>query len=229
MNTKNTIALAMLILTSLSFTSCKKDSQDSREVVIPFEPTSHFIAGTITPKNGSYKSVFFIKLLEANKAVFVSSGNDFSGDYNLTKDSLIVTVSDPNNYRIAKFAINSDHQLTSAYYRALTTEYGATGQLLKIETTNQLLGKTFKGEEFKLGAVSNRKDFIYKFGPSALTYGSGLDAAAINSATNTYELINGSAFKYKSGTTVELGFIANKKLTVFRSSGLFYYGDFLQQ
>lgn len=88
---------------------------------------------------------------------------------------------------------------------------------------------TFKGEEFKLGALSNRKDLTYKFSPNSLSYGSGLDARAITVSSNTYESINGVAFKYKNGTNVELGFIADKKLTLFRSSGLFYYGEFAQQ
>ena len=222
--------LIIAFITALGLASCKKNSDDALgESPAKFDVTTQFIAGTITPKNGSYKSVYLIKLLEGNKAVFMSSGNDFSGDYILTKDSLIVTISDPNNYRIAKYAINAQNQLTSAYYRALTTEYTASGQLLKIESQNQLTGKTFKGEEFKLGAVSNRKDLIYKFSPGSLSYGSGLDAGVINVSSNTYELINGVAFKSKNGTNVELGFIADKKLTLFRSSGLFYYGEFTQQ
>jgi len=230
MKIKNKLALTMVGLVAIGLAGCKKNSDEILgESPAKFDATTHFIAGTITPKNGSYKSVYFIKLLDGNKAVFMSSGNDFSGDYSLTKDSLIVTISDPNNYRIAKYAINAQNQLTSAYYRALTTEYMASGQLLKIETQNQLAGMTFKGEEFKLGALSNRKDLTYKFSPNSLSYGSGLDARAITVSSNTYESINGVAFKYKNGTNVELGFIADKKLTLFRSSGLFYYGEFAQQ
>jgi hypothetical protein len=208
--------------------SCKKNAEPIDEGT-PFELTDNYIAGTITPKSGSYSSVYFIKLLQGNKGVFISSGNDFTGDYTLSKDSLIFTVSDPNNYRIVKFAINSDHKLTSAYYRALTTEYAATGQLLKIESSNQLAGKSFKGEEFKLGALSNKKDLVYRFNTTGTSYGQGVDASAIDVSANSFELINNSAFKYKSGSTVELGFIANKTLTVFRLSGLYYYGSYAQQ
>lgn len=220
--------LILLTICALALVSCKKDKA-SVEQEKPFVVTDFFIAGTTTPKSGSYSSVYFIKLLENNKATFMGSGNDFSGDYKLTKDSLIVTISDPNNYRIAKYAINDKHQFTSAYYRALTTEYTATGELIKIEATNQLAGKTFKGEEFKMGPTSFRKDLIYKFGAAGTTYGSGLDIATIDDRLNTYELINNSAFKFKNGTNVELGFVANKKLTAFRSSGLFYYGKYDQQ
>jgi hypothetical protein len=219
-------SLLVLIATLFALSGCKKDKTTTEQ---PFVATEYFIAGTITPKSGSYASVYFIKIMENNKAVFMGSGNDFTGDYTLTKDSLIVTISDPNNYRIAKFAINDQHQLTQAYYRALTTEYNATGELIKIEDTNQLAGKSFKGEEFKMGSVSFRKDLIYKFGATGTTYGSSLDASAINDKANTYELINNSAFKYKSGSNVELGFVANKKLTVFRLSGLYYYGKYEQQ
>ena len=221
--------LALLVALAVGVvSSCKKDDS-SHQAEKPFVISEYYIAGTITPKSGSYTSVYLIKLLEDNKAVFVGTGNDLRGEYSLTKDSLIVTIPDPNNYRTARFAINSEHQLTSSYYRALTTEYGSTGNLLKIEENNQLAGKVFKGEEFKMGPVSFRKDLNYKFNGSGLTLGSGIDLNAIDDEGITYELINNSAFKYKSGSTTEIGFLSNNQLTVFRSSGLFYYGRYAQQ
>jgi hypothetical protein len=54
-------------------------------------------------------------------------------------------------------------------------------------------------------------------------FGSGQDAATIDNTANNYTLIGGSGFKYVNGSTVEMGFVSEKKLTVFRSSGLFYY------
>ncbi|TDH26962.1 hypothetical protein EXU57_09160 [Segetibacter sp. 3557_3] len=226
---KNTFAKSMLftaiIMTSLA--ACKKDNTGPAEK--PFVVTDHYVAGTITPANNAYNSVYMISLLENNKAVFISSGNNFTGDYTLTKDSLIVIISDPANYRVAKFAINEKHELTSAYYRALTTEYKATGKLLEIEATNQLAGKTFKGEEFKMGPVSFKKDLVYKFSSTGTTYGSGTDPQTINDQSNAFELINNSAFKFKSGSNVEMGFYTNNQLTVFRLSGLYYFGTYTQQ
>jgi len=217
--------LVALTVALFAFSGCKKEKITAES---PFVATEHFIGGTITPKNGSYTSVFLIKLLADNKAVFMSSGKDFAGDYVLSKDSLIVTVSDPNNYRVAKFAINQKHELTSAYYKALTLEYNATGELITIGDKNQLAGKRFKGEEFKMGGTSYRKDLVYKFAASGTTFGADVEANADDKA-NTYELINNNAFRFKDGARVEFGFASNKKLTVFRLSGLYYYGKYDQQ
>lgn len=217
--------LVTLTVSLFALNGCKKEKIATEN---PFIVTEHFVGGTIRPKSGSYTSVFLIKLLTDNKAVFLTSGRDFAGDYVLTKDSLIVTVSDPNNYRIAKFAISQKHELTSAYYKALTTEYDATGELITIGNKNQLAGKRFKGEEFKMGGTSYRKDLVYKFAASGTTFGADVEANADDKA-NTYELINNNAFRFKDGARVEFGFASNKKLTVFRLSGLYYYGKYDQQ
>lgn len=222
--------LNMLVILSglIALAACKKEKKG----VIPEKPfalTDNFIGGTLTPQNNSYTSVYLISFLADNKATYTSSGRDFDADYVLTKDSLIVTVSDPNNYKTAKFAINSDHKLTSAYYRALTKEYAATGELIAIAKTNQLLGKVFKGEEFKFGGNSNRKDLYFKFNATALSYGTGIDKNALDDTTNGYQAINNSAFKYKNGDVTELGFLSGKQLTTFRVSGLYYYGKFLKE
>ena len=210
-----------------SVNSCKKDKETEQEK--PFVVTDYFVAGTISPQSGSYESVYLISLLENNKAVFIGTGNDLTGEYTLSKDSLIVTISDANNFRTARFAINDKHELTSAYYRALTMEYKATGTLVPIAPNNTLSGKTFKGDEFKMGPDSNVKDLIYKFSATANSYGNGTDEPALDVNAKSYGLIHGAAFKHKSGSVTEIGFLNNKQLTVFRSSGLFYYGKYTQQ
>lgn len=219
--------IALLVTTGL-FQACKKNKDAQQEASFPI--TDYFVSGTISPKSGTYTSVYLISFKENNKATFTSSSaNDLEGTYQIKNDTLTFEVTDPNNYRIAKFGINKNHELTSAYYRALQLEYVATGSLNKIESTNQLAGKTFKGEEFKLGPVSNRKDFYYKFSSNDLSYASGLDVTSITGITRTYQLINNSAFKLKSGSETEIGFLVNKKLTVFRLSGLYYFGTYNQQ
>lgn len=225
--TRPAYKLPLLFSCLAALAGCKDD--DVAPEAAPFVLTDHYVAGTLTPKSNTYSSVYLISLLANNKAVYIGSGNNLTGDYTLTKDSLIFKVSDPNNYRVARFGINEKHELTSAYYKALTMEYGATGALLPIAATNQLAGKTFKGEEMKIGPASSRKDLIYRFNAAGTSYGSGVDPAAINADANTFELINNSAFKYKQGTTTELGFVADKKLTAFRLSGLYYYGTYAQQ
>jgi len=221
-----TLSLSFFLL-SFAFASCNDD--DATPEPTPFVLTDHYVAGTLTPKSNTYSSVYLISFLQNNKAVFIGSGNNLTGDYRLTKDSLIVEISDPNNYRIARFGINENHELTSAYYRALTMEYGATGTLVPIAATNQLAGKTFKGEEMKMGPTSFRKDLLYRFNVAGTSYGSGVDPATINPDANSFELINNSTFKYKQGSTTELGFVVDQKLTVFRQSGLFYFGTYTQQ
>ncbi|TJZ53731.1 DUF4625 domain-containing protein [Sphingobacterium olei] len=195
-----------------------------------FDITEHFVAGTLSPASGSYNSVYFIRLLEDNKAVFMGSGNDLVGEYELTSDSLLVTISDPNNYRTARFAINEKHELTSAYYRALSMVYKTTGVLLAINEQNQFAGKTFRGEEFKMGPASNKADWYYKFNATGSHYGAAETAAAAE-PINAFENINNSAFKFKnSAGGTELGFVSGDSLTVFRSQGLFYFGTYkLQQ
>lgn len=108
-------------------------------------------------------------------------------------------------------------------------EYKATGNLLPLAKENQLAGKTFKGEEFKMGPVSNRPNLMYKFNAQGTAFGTGVDAAALDANANAVELLNNSAFRYKSGSTTEIGFVNGNQLTVFRSSGLFYYGNYTQQ
>ncbi|MEJ7558587.1 MAG: hypothetical protein WKF66_09790 [Pedobacter sp.] len=215
----------------LAFTSCKKNNDPEPEPSKPFEITDHFVAGTLAQKTGNkYTSVFFIQLLEDNKALFInSSSSNLVGTYTVSETELVFEVTG-GNARIAKFTLDKDKKITSAYYKALTTEYDAIGELLEVKETNELAGKKFKGDEFKIGEVSNRAGVIYSFNKAGTTtYGSGIDAATIDNAANNYTLIGGNGFKYVSGSTVELGFVSNKKLTVFRSSGLFYYGKYDQQ
>ena len=223
----NKIKISLLALAAgITISSCAIDSD-----ILPKEPfviTDYYVAGTLTPASNSYTSVYLIKLLENNKAVFMSSGSDFTGDYTLTEDSLVVIVSDPNNYREARFAINKDHELTSARYKALTTEYKTTGSLLKIGDKNLLAGKTFKGEEFKMGPSSFKSNWFYKFNETGYSYGKGEDAAAISTE---YEatIINNSAFKFKNSSFTEIGFVQGDSLTIFRSQGLYYFGKYKKQ
>jgi heat shock protein HslJ len=228
-----TVKTLSLILTAclLAFSSCKKKNDAEPEPAKPFVITNHFVAGTLSQKSGTkYTSVFFIQLLEDNKALFINtSSNNLVGTYTLSETELVFEVTG-GNARIAKFTLDKDKKITSAYYKALTTEYDATGELLPVKETNELAGKNFKGEEFKMGEISNRPSLTYSFNKAGTTsFGSGIDATAIDNTTNNYTLIGGSGFKYVNGSTVELGFVSNKKLTVFRSSGLFYYGKYDQQ
>jgi len=219
----------LLLIGTVAFNGCKKKNEPAPSE--PFVITKHIIAGTLTPKTGSkYSSVFFIQFLEGNKALFInSSSTNLTGDYTITDNEIVFEVTG-GNARIARFTLDANKKITSAYYKALTMESDATGELLPVQETNQLAGKTFKGEEFKMGAVSNRNGVIYSFNKVGTTsYGSGTDIAIIDNSVNNYTLIGGSGFKHVNGSTVELGFISNKKLAVFRSSGLFYYGTYDQQ
>ncbi|MBD1432993.1 hypothetical protein H8B06_09165 [Sphingobacterium sp. DN00404] len=222
-----------ILLGIFSFSGCKSDDEIPKpEPESPFEITDHFVAGTLTQKSGSkYTSVFFIQFLEDNKALFInSSSNNLVGTYTLTDDELTFEVTGGNE-RVARFTLDENKKITSAYYRALTMEYDATGQLLPVSETNELAGKTFMGEEFKMGEASNRTGVIYTFNKAGTTtYGSGTtDAAEIDNTVNNYTLIGGNGFKYVSGSKVELGFISNKELTVFRVDGLYFYGKYAQQ
>lgn len=228
-----TIKTLSLILTAclFAFSSCKKENDSEPEPAKPFVITDNFLAGTLRQKSGTkYTSVFFIQFLEGNKALFInSSSTNLVGTYTLSETELVFEVTG-GNARIARFTLDKDKKITSAYYKALTTEYDATGELLPVKETNELAGKNFKGEEFKMGEISNRPGLTYSFNKTGTTtYGSGIDAAAIDNTTNNYTLIGGSGFKYVNGSMVELGFVSNNKLTVFRSSGLFYYGKYDQQ
>ncbi|PST83679.1 hypothetical protein C7T94_14200 [Pedobacter yulinensis] len=209
---------------------CKKDADSQHDQPKPFAITEHFVAGTLTQKSGTkYTSVFFIQLLEDNKALFVNSAStNLTGTYTLTETELTFEVTG-GNARIARFNLDKDKRITSAYYKALATEYDATGELLSVRETNELAGKSFKGVEFKMGEVSNRPGLIYSFNKGGTTtYGSGTDSKTIDNTLNNYTPIGGSGFKYVSGNSVELGFLSGKKLTVFRSSGLYYYGKYDQ-
>jgi heat shock protein HslJ len=215
----------------LALTGCKKENNPEPEPTKPFVITDHFVAGTLTPRSGSkYTSVFFIQLLEDQKALFInSSTNNLVGTYTLSETELVFEVMG-GNARIAKFTLDKDKKITSAYYKALTMESDATGELLEVKESNELAGKKFKGDEFKIGELSNRPGLVYSFNKAGTTtYGSGIDAATIDNSANNYTLIGGNGFKYVNGSTVELGFVSNKKLTAFRSSGLFYYGKYDQQ
>lgn len=225
MKNSNLLAVATLIMVTV-MPSC--DHNDHISVEKPFDIKQFFVAGTTTPPSGSYRSVYLIKFLEENKAVIISSGPDFTADYSLTKDSLTVTVSDPQNYRTYRYSVDGKHNITSAYYKALTMEYKTTGSMIPISANNLLAGKTFKGEEFKMGPVSFRKDLYYKFSSDGKSFGTGLDLGMIDEKAFPYDLINGAAFKSKSGNTTQIGFFTDS-LTVFRSSGLYYFGNYAKQ
>lgn len=225
-------SLLFILMAIFTLSGCGKDDETPEpEPEEPFEITDYFVAGTLTQKTGSkYTSVFFIQLLEDNKALFInSSSTNLVGTYSLTEDELVFEVTGGNE-RIAKFTLDEDNKITSAYYRALTMEYDATAELLPVTETNELAGKTFLGEEFKMGEEINRTGVVYKFNKAGTTtYGSGTDAAEIDNTTNNYTLIGGNGFKYVNGSKVELGFVSNKELTVFRVDGLYFYGKYAQQ
>lgn len=230
MNTLRTLTLTFAVLI-MGFASCKKENAAEADLAKPFTITDHFVAGTLAQKTGTkYNSVYFIQLLDDNKALFInSSSTNLVGTYTLSETELVFEVTG-GNARIARFTLDKDKKITSAYYKALTTEYDATGELLTVKETNELAGKKFKGEEFKMGEISNRAGLVYSFNKAGTTtYGSGTEATAIDNTVNNYTLIGGNGFKYVNGTAVELGFVSNKKLTVFRSSGLYYYGKYDQQ
>ncbi|WP_345952657.1 hypothetical protein [Mucilaginibacter sp. PAMB04168] len=214
----------------LIFSSCKKNNDEAPAPAKPFAITDNFIAGTLTSRSGTKStSVFFIQLLEDNKALFInSSSTNLTGTYTLTDTELTFEVTG-GNARIARFALDKDKKVTSAYYKALTMEYDATGELLPVKTTNELAGKVFKGDEYKMGDLLFRSALVYNFANTSTSYGSGTDVGTIVNTANTYTLIGGSGFKYQSGSTTELGFVSGKRLTVFRSSGLSYYGKYDQQ
>ncbi len=195
-----------------------------------FDALDYFVAGTLTQQSGSkYTSVFFIQFLEDGKALFINSAaNNLVGTYTVSDDELVFEV-EGGNARIAKFTLDANKKITSAYYKALTMEYDATGELLPVTDASQLAGKTFKGEEFKMGQESFRQGLIYSFNAKSPTYGSGTDQAAINNTASTYIAIGGSGFKFTSTGKTELGFVSGNKLTVFRSEGLYYYGKYDQQ
>lgn len=221
----------MLFTALVILNSCKKNKEITPEPAAPFDIKNNFLAGTLSQKSGSkYTSVFFIQFLEDNKALMINSSSaNLAGTYTLTATELTFEVTG-SNARIAKFTLDANKKITAAYYKALTTEYNATGELLPVKETNELAGKTFKGEEFKMGEVSYRTGLTYVFNTeSTKSYGSGTDVTAIDKTTNNYTLIGGSGFKYINGSNVELGFVSNKKLTVFRIGGLYYYGKYDQQ
>ncbi len=231
---KTTKLLTTTIMASaILFASCSKndDTTPVPEPEKPFDITEHFVAGTLTQATGSkYTSVFFIQFLEDNKALMINtSANNLSGTYTMTEDSLIFEV-EGGNARTARFAIDENKKITGAYYTAFTSlQYNATGEILTSSEENALAGKSFKGEEFKMGDVSNNPGFIYSFNNTATQYGSGTIADTINNTRMNYTLIGGSAFKAINGSVTELGFLSNKTLTVFKASGLYYYGKYEQQ
>lgn len=216
------VALSLALLSS-----CRNEDTENKVKPETFDITNYFVAGTIAASKGSMnKSVYLIKLLENNKAVFMNSTSDLAGEYQLTKDSLIVTITDPSNYRVSKFAINEKKQLTSAYYKALKKEYPeVTGVLLKKESNSQLAQRNFIGDEYKWGSLNN-KDYYYKFDNEGTAYGSGTDLAKIATDKKIVENIGNRAFRYRHGNTSEMGFVSGDSLTVFKLQGLYYFGTY---
>lgn len=219
--------VSLFALSAAALMSCRNNDNESSGSEEAFNITNHIIAGTTASTKGSKnKSVFIIKLLENNRAVFMNSSSDLAGEYQLTKDSLIVTITDPSNYRVAKFAINEKKELTSAYYKALKLEYkDVTGVLIKKESSNQLAKKLFKGDEYKWGNLNN-KDFHYKFNDEGTQYGSGTDASTILTDKEITENIGNTAFRYRSRNISEIGFVSGDSLTVFKQQGLYHFGTY---
>jgi len=225
-------SLPLAILAGIvAVSGCKKnDTAPGPEKA--FVITNYFVAGTNTQATGSrYTSVYFIQFLENNKALFIGTASDnLEGIYRLTGDSLIFEVTG-GNARTARFFLDKDKKIASAYYKGNgPVEYEAAARLLPVTANNELAGKTFKGDEFKMGEIPYRSGLIYRFGKAGSnTYGTGTDASVIDNAANNYTLIGGSGFKSVNGTITELGFVADQRLTVFRSGGLYYYGKYDQQ
>lgn len=224
---KKICKLSLLALSAIALVSCRNNDREDITTEEAFSITNHIIAGTTVSSKGSKnKSVYIIKFLENNKAVFMNSTSDLAGEYQLTKDSLIVTITDPSNYRVAKFSINDKKELTSAYYKALKLEYkDVTGVLIKKESTNQFAKKLFKGDEYKWGNLNN-KDFHYKFNDEGTKYGSGTDLSSINIDKEITENIGNTAFRYKNGNISEIGFVNGDSLTVFKHHGLYHFGTY---
>lgn len=226
---KNIYRIWFLTVVLSSMIACTKEETKKEELPKPdltkeFDITEHFIAGTLGDK---VKTVYLINFLEKGKAVFLNSSQEFIGNYTLTKDTLTFEVNDEANYRIAKFGLNDKREVTSAYYKALKTEYTATADLLSIPEENQLAGKVFKGEEYKFGEPF-RPVFHYKFNEKGTHYGSGTDANEIT-PDRKIELINNCAFRFKDTGISEIGYLSADTLTVFKSQGLYYFGRYKQQ
>ncbi|HMR85366.1 MAG TPA: hypothetical protein PKE30_19615 [Niabella sp.] len=231
---RSTKKLSLFIIAGvLALGGCKKE-KTAPEPEKPFDIKEHFVAFTFTPKSGpsKYTVVSFIQFLENNEALQIgSSATNARGNYTLTKDSLIFEVTGGNG-RTARFSLDKDKKITSAYYKASgPLEYETTGELFPLAASNQLAGKTFKGDEQGMtpGTIS-RAGLIYSFNKADIaTYGSGTDAAAIDNTTNSYTLFGGNGFKSTNSDGTELGFISNKKLTVFRLKSLYFSGKYDQQ
>jgi hypothetical protein len=220
-----TIALLFVMLQS-----CSKDDGGSGNTETKFSYTNYYVAGTITQKTGTkYNSTYMITFQNDSSATFIGASSIFNGKYKVEKDTLIFEVPDPNNYRIAKFGINSNHELTSSYYRALTLEYNSTGKLIKNPESNQFAGKIFKGDQYKMGEVLNAAGFTYKFNSTGTAFGFGPDGATIDNSANTFAMYNNAAFRYENGGIKEFGVLIDGKLVTLKVSGLFYYGTFSPQ
>lgn len=227
------LRIRSLVIVAMAFmlTGCEKGADlPASPSEQPLEITDHFVAGTLAQKNGSkYTSVFFIRFLEDGKALFISSAsNNLVGNYRWSETEIVFEVTGGNS-RIARFNIDENNNITAAYYKALETEYETTAMLLPITESNQLAGKVFEGEEYKMGQEQHRAGLIYDFHSTFPTYDSGTSLQALDNTAKEYTLIGGSAFKYVRGKEVELGFISNQALTVFRVSGLYFYGVYDQQ
>ena len=100
---RNTINNIFFILATSIFIGCSKD-KPVEEIVLQqetkkeFDIKERFIAGVLGDKN---KSVFLIKFLEKEKAIFMNSSQEFIGKYKLTDKILEFEVDDVSNYRIA--------------------------------------------------------------------------------------------------------------------------------
>lgn len=201
--------------------SCSKDKEEETPVVNEtIDLTQYFVGGVL----GANKSVYVVQFLENNRAVFVNSSIKLVGEYTLKDNELTVEINDPNNYRIMKYFLDKDNQITFSYYQALQMPYLSTGQLLKVTDENQFAGKTFKGAELRMGKEF-RQEWFYKFDEKGKKYGTG-EALTDITPNITMEFLNGAVFHYKNGSISEIGFINGSVLTTSRVDGLFYSGTY---
>ncbi|WP_264845592.1 hypothetical protein [Capnocytophaga catalasegens] len=226
---RNTISNMFFILVLSIFISCSKETTPEEKITQPeikkeFDIKEHFIAGVLGDKN---KSVYLIKFLEKEKAIFMNSTQEFIGKYKFTDKTLEFEVDDPNNYRIAQFTFDENYNVISSYYRALQMEYPSKSVLLSIPDKNLLAGKTFVGKEYKFGA-EDKPILHYKFDETGTKYGSAVDLNTLTT-NRKIELINNCAFRFKDKGISEIGFINKDVLTVFRVQGLYYFGEYKEK
>lgn len=228
----NLLLAATLFLVTI-MPSC--DHRDHLSIEKPFDIKEHFIAGTNEPLKGAYfRSIYFIKFLEDNKAAIIDGRQVTLADYVLTKDSLIVSyISEKvpkSDSMVYKFSLDMNKNITSSFYKSFTMESKSSGRLFPVKDSNLLAGKVFKGEEFKWSSGSFNKNWYYKFSSDGKTYGTGNDINTIDDKAYPYELINAIGFRSKQGNYLHLGYVTDS-LTTFRvgAGGFYFFGKYGKQ